>query len=292
MLKNFSKKMSMVLLCSSLIFNSMPAFASTNASPKDSSKTTETKIALDGIKYRTPELTNKFSTEDKSKTLASKTRESTTLVDGQTDYKSVGKGYTALYIITVPDESVRFFNITGSCPVKSSLIASGREQFISYDSGASRNSNIISTVLLPGMTYILKITPQEATTIAVSMSVGGNNESWVNCGNDSNTYNTTWTEKNMLLGQNTDGYGIEFQKPGTYSISVTNSISSLSLTLVGTNYTNPIINLPIPPMVYTFPTNITVTAAEAGQLNYRLLLKSNGVAHNGSAYTVTITKVS
>lgn len=253
MLKNLSKKISMVLICTSLVVaNAMPVFASTNAS----ANILATKATVTGIP----------------------------LVDGQTSYSVIsGVGQ---YSISVKDNGMRYFTIASASKVKATLTANGKESLINISTQTYRdNMTVISTNLIAGYSYVLKVDPEtKGSNVTVSMSRGSTpNYVYIGTG-------TTSQEKNLLLGQNTDEYDFGFQQGGTYSISVSSNMSSCYLTLVGGGQN--IVNRPIPPFTAAKPYPLGTVVVGASQItSCRLLLMNHGdTANNSSAYTVTITK--
>ncbi|MBU3218203.1 hypothetical protein LL033_14665 [Clostridium estertheticum] len=255
MLKKFAKKISMVLLSSSLLIcTSMPAFASTQV--RDS------KAAVSG----------------------------TVLTDGVSLTQNITAGTSKTFTLTVNDYELRNIVVngvsqaTGAVPVKTSIEpVTTLKGYIAYDSGDFRAINQIGWHFIPGSTYNVTVTAQSTADVTVSMhkSSGSFNSVYDN--------SNTISEKNMLLGGQIEQYGFAFKQAGRYLITlstggklnatyvnnITPSESSSNINLANTEWSK----------------YVTVTTADMAQNTCALVLQGTDPVGNGSTYNVTVTKV-
>lgn len=258
MLKKLCKKLSMLLVCSSiLVFNAVPAFASSNSRTNLKATTTVT-------------------------------TSNTVLTDGSSCTQTISSGNIGIFTINVSDYDLRNLTIASNIPVRSYILPenSGLQNFIQFQSGDYRMFNMIQWHFMPGTTYDLLVIPQSTAQVTVSMSkTSGGGASWVNMGN---FYSIS--EQNMLMGGQTEVYGIAFQTPGKYRITV-KTVTNLTATFCDSLTPSQARPVVLSNNTYVFD-NLTIYATGQVQNDYAIMLSSNDPVNSGGAYTVTIEKIS
>jgi hypothetical protein len=286
MLKNLSKKITMVCMCATLITSSsLSVFASTDSKKtiKASSQLQQDKlskdynITLDGINYPLEKLKDTAKSSSSSNTMLASTSIST-LVDNQTISETISGG--KIYNINVSDFNQRRIMIGSTGPVKVLLTAPSLSNLVSYDSGYFRIGCKVSTNFIPGMDYQLLVVPQNGeTSVNVNMT-STTDSSWVT--HDSYTIE----EKNLLMGGQFQIFDVAFKNTGTYKITVSTNISKLVAsvqTLDG--YNNSAL---LQASEYSFIINARPTY---NIQDYKIILSSLQEANSGGAYTVRIEKI-
>jgi len=253
-------------------------------------KPTESKITLDGVEYTLPDLLKEAGDSNSSQASAATT--AITLTDDQpltlTLYQAM-----PFAAIKVNDSNMRYLITSSGTPLKTVLrpVNAVYQGFIGFDSVDVRPFNMIQTHFIPGLDYELFVLPETyPATVTVSMSTSGSNASWVY-----SKINTSFTEKNILMGGQTETFGMAFETPGTYKITVTTGIAKLTATFSDSrnilqNQVKPdLANGETYSSVYTFQKTITDT--DYAQDYYGLTLYSQDSPSTGATYTVSVEKL-
>lgn len=247
-------------------------------------KPAESKITVDGVEYTLPDLLKESGDSNSSQEGAANT--AITLTDDQPLTLTL---YQAMPFATIKvnDSNMRYLITSSGTPLKTILrpVNAVYQGFIGFDSVDDRPFNMIQTHFIPGLDYELLVLPETyPATVTVSMSTSGSNASWVY-----SKINTSFTEKNILMGGQTETYGLAFQAPGTYLFTVTSPIQ-LQLNYIDAFNSN---NNKLGRTVYagvpfSFYTDIQTTGY--AQNNYGIYLSNNASPNTGGAYTITVQK--
>lgn len=293
MLKNLSKKITMVCVCASLITSSsLSVFASVDSENpiKASSELQQDKhvkdynILIDGNNYTLEELLEKYNSKDSTQsTIASNemvaAASTSTLIDNQSISETITGGKT--YNINVSDFNQRRIMIGSTGPIKVLLMCPSLSNLINYDSGYFRIGCKVSSNFIPGMDYQLLVVPQNGETAVNVTMTPTTDSSWVT--HDSYTIE----EKNLLMGGQFAIYDVAFKNTGTYKITVSTNISMLVASVQTVDgYNNSVL---LQGSQYEF----TISAKPTDDIqDYKIILSSHEAAGSGGAYTVKIEKIS
>ncbi|MFT5871280.1 MAG: hypothetical protein ACI8WT_000198 [Clostridium sp.] len=266
MLKKFVKKISMVLLSSSLLIcTSMPAFASINVTANGIATTTATST--------TPSSINNTAI----------TASSTVLTDGSSSTQGLTGGSIGGFSVTVNDADMRDLQVTSTARVITRIVATSPfSNFVSFNSGDYRMNSQIGWHFLPGVQYTVLVQPETTAAVTVSMSKASA-FNWVVQGT------TTSEEGNILTGGQQEDYGIAFDKAGTYSITVSTAnklTASLNDTITPYQKVATLNN-----DSYEFNAVVVNSPSGTSQTKYTLSLLGTDTVGNGGAYTVTIVRL-
>ncbi|MBU3129987.1 hypothetical protein LGL55_18770 [Clostridium tagluense] len=261
MLKKFSKKLLMGLVCSSLvIFTSVPAFASTK-------EATSVKALF-----------------------TARSANGDTLVDEAPISVGVWSGI-ASFNVNVPDSDKRHFKVTSSIPVRVEI--SSADGSTRYDSGEPMLNPTVARNFCPNKDYrVMIFTKNEANAnVTVGMSKRGENISAINIAD------SPVKETSELWGQATEMYYIGFQKPGTYRFTVLSEVinnKGYGLNLTGLNATlsptggHSEFNME---SGTTFTSDIVISTPTPSIYQWNLMLYNNNNLGSHGPYTVTIEKL-
>ncbi|HHY29001.1 MAG TPA: hypothetical protein GX523_20085 [Desulfitobacterium dehalogenans] len=210
-------------------------------------------------------------------------------------------GGAAAFSITVSDYNVRdIYVFSSTTPVRTELkpVSSSYQLFSGFDSLAPRMGSMIGWHFLPGVEYELLVVPETSpATVTISMSQGDSTSiNWLY-----NQTGATFTEKNMLMGGQTEVYGLANQSQGYYDITVTSNIKNFGVSFSDNDGQSPyngkavIMNNNFTDEywigdTYTFK-NVKLYPTGTSQTTYGITLSNPNGPHAGATYTITVQKV-
>jgi hypothetical protein len=311
MLKNMKTKVLACVACVSMVCSiSLPVFASTtsqdtttklSSNKKESSKFDDYKINLGDKTYSISELKEmNYSAADDSKLIKnSLTATTTSNTSSLNDGTPISGTFTGVqtFNINVQDFDARQIMQLASVPVKITLTANGLSQVGTFDSGMEMTPSYIGWNFVPGLNYTLTVYPLAGIgtySLTLMMNKNSSYRSWVYVPNIKDITGNNIVEKKMIMGQDTDEYGLKFKEGGTYKVRIEAS-GYIDVNVYGTesngqNYSS--FQRTTSSSIIEFTINPKAVQSNESFTHYIKLNDTNDKLGSGCSYTISIVKIS